>query len=82
MVTTRIFGASKLRQKSTWNQRGFFDHRNYLETSTRKQLGFFDRRNYVEKVRGIDVDISTIEITSKQVGENNLYFLTIEITSK
>ena len=67
VVTTRIFWASKLRQKSTWNRRGFFDHRNYLETSTWKQLGFFDRRNYVEIVRGIDVDISTIEITSKKV---------------
>ena len=69
VVTTLIFRPSKLRQKSTWNRRGFFDHRNYIETSTWKQLGFFDHRNYVEKVRGIDVDISTIEITSKKFVE-------------
>ena len=30
-------------------QRGFFDHRNYIEKSTWKQCGFFDQRNYIEK---------------------------------
>ena len=32
-----------------WKQRGFFDHRNYIEKSTRKQCGFFDHRNYIEE---------------------------------
>ena len=30
-------------------QRGFFDHRNYIEKSTWKQRGFFDHRNYIDK---------------------------------
>ena len=77
VVTTRIFRPSKLRQKSTWNRRGFFDHRNYTETSMWKQLGFFDHRNYVQKLRGIDVDISTIKITSKKYVESTSKFVKI-----
>ena len=30
-------------------QRGFFDHRNYIEKSTWKQREFFDQRNYTDK---------------------------------
>ena len=41
----------------TRKQRGFFDHRNYVEKSTWKRRGLFDHRNYIEKVRGNDVDI-------------------------
>ena len=77
VVTTQIFGASKLRQKSTWNRRGFFDQRTYIDKSTWKQPGFFDHRNYVEKVRGIDVDISTIEITSKRYVHSTWKFVEI-----
>ena len=32
-----------------WKQRGFFDHRNYIEKSRWKQRGFSDHRNYIEK---------------------------------
>ena len=44
-----ILQPSKSHQKNTWKQRGFFDHRNYIEKSTWKQRGFFDHRNYIEK---------------------------------
>ena len=37
-------------------QRGFFDHRNYIEKSTWKPRGFFDQQNHIEKVRGNDVE--------------------------
>ena len=30
-------------------QRGFFDHRNYIEKSTWKHRGYFEQRNYTEK---------------------------------
>ena len=43
--------------KSKWKQRGFLDHRNYIEKSRRKPRGFFDQRNYIEKVHGNDVEI-------------------------
>ena len=61
-------------EASTWKQLGLFDHPNYFETSTWKELGLFDHRNYVGKVRGIDVDISTIEITSKKYVESTWKF--------
>ena len=44
-------------KKSTWKQRGFFDHRNYVEKSTWKRSGFLDHQNYIEKERGNDVEI-------------------------
>ena len=36
-----------------------------------RQYRFFDQQNYVKKVRGNNVDFSTINITSKIVLENN-----------
>ena len=35
-------------KKNTWKQRGFFDHRNYIEKGMWKQRGSFDHRNYIE----------------------------------
>ena len=58
------FGPSKLHRKNMWNERGFFDHHNYIKTSVWKQRGFFGHRNYLEKARGNDVDFSIREITS------------------
>ena len=65
-----------------WKQRGFFDHRSYIEKITWKQRGFFDHRITSKKVPENNVDFLTIEITSKKVHGDNVDFSTIHITSK
>ena len=51
------FGPSKLHRKNTWNERGFFDHRNLPRKGTRKRRGFFNQGNYIDKVHGHDVEV-------------------------
>ena len=60
-----------------WKQRGFFDHRNYVEKGAWKRRGFFDQRNYSEKVRGNDVDFLISEITVKKYVEMTWKFVKI-----
>ena len=43
---------------------------------------FFDQRNYFEKRHGNDVGFSTIKITTKKAGGNEVDFSFSETTSK
>ena len=63
----RFFDHRNYIEKSTWKQRGFFDQRNYTNKSAWKQRGFFDHQSYIEKLRGNNVNFSTVEIISKYV---------------
>ena len=63
-------------------QSGFSDHQNYIEKSKWKQRVILTSEITPKKVRGNNVDFSSIEITSKKVPRNNVDFSTSEIKSK
>ena len=66
----------KLHRKIKWQQRGFFDRRNYIKKTAWKQRRFFDHQNYVEKsIRGSNVDFSISEIKSKKYVEMTWKFV-------
>ena len=57
-------------------------HQKYVKKSKLKQRAYFDHRNSQIKIRGNNMDFSTIEMTSTKVRGNNVDFLISEITSK
>ena len=57
-------------------------HQKYVKKSKLKQRAYFDHRNSQIKIRGSNMDFSTIEMTSTKVRGNNVDFLISEITSK
>ena len=77
-----IFRPSKLLQKSTWNQRGFFDQRNYTEKVRENNEDFSTIEITSKKVRVNGVDFQTREITLKEARGNNVNFSISKITSK
>ena len=72
------FSTTKITSKKRkWKHHGFFSQRNYTEERPWKRRGFFDHRNYTKKVCGKNVDLSTIEITSKKYVEMTYKFVEI-----
>ena len=60
-----------------WKQRGFFDHRNYIEKSMWKQYGFFGQRNYIEKSTWKQRGFFNQQMTSKKYVEMTWKFVEI-----
>ena len=76
------FSTIKITSKSTWKQRGFFNHRNYIKKVRGDNVDFLTIEITSKKVRENNVDFSTIELTSKKVLETKWIFRPLKLHRK